>query len=353
MLTRCVLTSLIVFCAFVSVRAQTSAPADTLEPLKSLPPYMRLLLPWGQRVEWEADSRHLIVMEKAFGDAWRLNVETGALTPLTTHFFHVGFDRAHQLANGDYLLTGPAEFNPRDPWKDRHRLQMFVLDKSLMKPAVPLNEFIDEGPATSLRSMHVAWTTPGQREMYMGDLVYTTGVPTIVNKRLLLSYADKPQTMRLETQDFRLPDERELIFTCYHGTEQEPFYHADVCGLDLKTGAIVDYTKDPGGYNEAEGIFPDGRYTIVESDRHTPKKRAWQIDLYRLTLDGSGRIDRLTHFNDIASRFHGSNGDVSPDGRYLALQLGIHGFGAGQGRGVLLIDLKQWEASLVPATPRF
>lgn len=345
MSARCLLAAGVTLWLSTTAVAQTTAPATTPEPLATLPPYMRVLLPWGQRVEWEKDSRHLIVMEKAFGDAWRLDIDTGRLEPLTTHFFHEGFDRAHQLANGDYLLTGPGEFDAREPWKDRHRLRMYVLDKSLTRPAVPLGEFIDEGPATSLHTMHLAWTTPGQREMYIADIVYTDGVPSLANKRLLLSYADKPQTMRLETQDFRLPGERELIFTCYHGTVQEPFYHADTCGLDLQTGAVVDYTRDPGGYNEAEGIFPDGRHTLVESDRHTDKKKAWQIDLYRLALDGSGRLDRLTHFNDIAERYHGSNGDVSPDGRYVALQLGIHGFGAGQGRGVLLIDLQQWEAA--------
>jgi hypothetical protein len=326
--------------------ARAQAPVSAAEALRDLPPYMRLLLTWGQRVEWEKDSRHLLVMEKAFGDAYRLDIETGRLEPMTIHFFHEGFDRIHQLANGDYLLTGTSDFDARDPWKHRHRLEMFILDKSLTKPPVHLNEFVDEGPAVSLQKMHLAWTAPGQRDMYIADIVYEDGVPSLANKRLLLSYADRPKNVRLETQDFRLPDERELIFTCYSGTDEEPFYYADVCGLDLATGAVTDYTKTPNGYDEAEGIFPDGRHTIVESDRHTEKKRGWQIDLYRLALDGSNRADRLTHFNDKGSRYHGSNGDVSPDGRYVALQLGIHGMGAGQGRGVLLIDLRKWEETL-------
>ena len=82
---------------------------------------MRVVLSWGQRPEWESDSRHLIVMEKAFGGAYRLDIATGKVEPMTTRFFHEGFDRAHQLANGDYLLTATPEFDARDPWKTRHR----------------------------------------------------------------------------------------------------------------------------------------------------------------------------------------------------------------------------------------
>jgi hypothetical protein len=338
------LVTLILLAAAVPPRAQ--APPSAAEALRTLPSYMTLLQSWGQRPEWEKDSRHVLFMEKAFGDAYRIDIKTGRIEPLTTHFFHSGFDRIHQLANGDYLLTGTSDFDPKDPWKNRHRLEMFILDKSLTKPPVDLKEFIDEGPAVSLHKMHLAWTAPGQRDMYIADIVYTDGVPSLKNKRLLLSYADRPKNVRLETQDFRLPDERELIYTCYSGTDEEPFYYADVCGLDLETGAITDYTKTPGGYDEAEGIFPGGRHTIVESDRHTEKKRGWQIDLYRLALDGSNRAERLTHFNDIGSRYHGSNGDVSPDGRYVVLQLGIHGMGAGQGKGLLLIDLQKWEETL-------
>jgi hypothetical protein len=326
-------------------RPQAQPAASRPDPLAGLPSWTRLLLSWGQRPEWEADSRHLLFMEKAFGDAYRIDIATGRVEPVTTHFFHEGFDRIHQLANGDYLLTGTRSFEAADPWRTRHRLEMFVLDRRLDKPAVPLHEFIDEGPAVSARDMRIAWTAPGQRDMYTGDIAYTDGVPSLAGKRLLLSYAARPYSDRLETQDFRPPDERELIFTCYSGTEDEPFYYGEVCGLDLASGAVRNYTNTPEEYDEAEGVFPDGRFTIVESDRHTREKRKWRIDLYRLALDGSNRSDRLTFFEGIEGPYHGSNGDVSPDGRYLAVQLGIHGMGAGQGRGLMLIDLGAWEAS--------
>lgn len=308
-------------------------------PLASLPPHMRLLLPWGQRPEWDRDGR-VVFMEKAFGDAYRIDPRTRELTPLTAHFPHEGFDRVLVLANGDFLLTGPREYDAQDPWKDRHtRFEMFVLDRSLAKPAVPLGERLDEGPAVSRTRMHIAWTPPGQRDIHEADLVYRDGAPTLANKRLALSYAGRPMSERLEPQDFRPPDERELIFSCYSGTLEEPFYFSEVCGLDLSSGRVANYTRTPEQYDEPEGIFPDGRHTLVESDRHG-ENRKWKIDIYRLALDGTNRADRLTHFDGIPGGYHGSNPVVSPDGRQVVVQVGIHGSGAGQGRGLVLIDLK-------------
>jgi Tol biopolymer transport system component len=334
--------SLFLAAALAASFLPSPAAAQAPSPLDSLPPCMRQLLPWGQRPEWDREGR-VVFMEKAFGDAYRLDVRTRELTPLTTHYTHVGYDRVLVLANGDFLLTGPRELDPKDPWRDRHRrFEMFVLDRSLTKPAVPLGEFIDEGPAVSRTRLHVAWTPPGQRDIYEADIVYRDGVPSLAGKRLALSYAGRPMSERLEPQDFRAPDERELIFSCYSGTIDEPFYFSDVCGLDLPTGKVTNYTNTPEQYDEVEGIFPDGRSTLVESDRHGVNRK-WKIDIYRVPLDGSNRGQRMTNFDDTPGGYHGSNPVVSPDGRWVVVQLGIHNGIAGQGRGLVLIDVAGWE----------
>jgi hypothetical protein len=219
-----------------------------------------------------------------------------------------------------------------------------VLDRGLTKPPVALGEFIDEGPAVSRTRLHIAWTPPGQRDIFEADLVYRDGVPSLANKHLVLSYAGRPMSERLEPQDFRPPDERELIFSAYSGTVDEPFYFSDVCGVDLQTGRVTNYTNTPEQYDEVEGVFPGGRYTLVESDRHGVNKQ-WKIDIYRLSLAGDNRADRMTFF-DAPGGYHGSNPVVSPDGRYVAVQLGIHGTGAGQGRGLVLLDVAAWEKTL-------
>ena len=329
--------------ALVALAPSASEPPA---PLSSLPSYMSVLVDWGVRPDWSRDGRKLLFMERGLGDAYSVDAKTRELKPLTAHFYNPGFDRVLALANGDYLLTGPREVDPKDPWSGRHaRFEMFVLDRSLTKPPVPLGAFLDEGPAVSRTRMHVAWTLPGQREMREADIVYENGVPKLANERLVLSYADRPQSERLETQDFRPPDERELLFSCYSGTVEEPFFFSDVCGIDLASGRIANYTRTPEQYDEPEQVFPDGRHMMVESDRHGVNRK-WKIDIYRLALDGTNEAERVTFFDSSGGPFHGSNPVVSPDGRWAAVQLGIHGMGAGQGRGIVLVDLAAWEKTL-------
>ena len=100
----------------------------------------------------------------------------------------------------------------------------------------------------------------------------------------------------LEAQDFRRND-TELIYTCYR-----PPY-ADVLGVDLATGKTTVYRKEPGEYNEVEGIFPDGEYTLVESSREQIEHNSNYIDIWKLKLEPEqprlhpghslGRVPRL------------------------------------------------------------
>ena len=73
-----------------------------------------------------------------------------------------------------------------------------------------------------------------------------------------------------EDEGVERADHRDLIFTHYSGNAGDPFFNSDVYGYDFASGKIVDYTKSPESYDEAEGIFPDGP-TMLESDRHYPK----------------------------------------------------------------------------------
>ena len=57
-------------------------------------------------------------------------------------------------------------------------------------------------------------------------------------------------------------------------------------GLNTKTGEVLNYSRSPGSYDEPEGIYPDGRHTLVESNRATSK--GMNLDLWKLKLDTSG-----------------------------------------------------------------
>ena len=152
-----------------------------------------------------------------------------------------------------------------------------------------------------------------------------------------LDRADLPFKCGLETQNFRPPDEKELIFSAYgHGK-------TEVMGLDIATGKVVNYSKAPNQYDEPEGICPDGRHTLVECDAHHPKG-SQHIDIYKLALDGSGRYERITRFGDYPG-YKASNPVVSDDGRSIAFQFAKIGEKAGVGRGLLILDLEGFEKS--------
>lgn len=312
------------------------------ELFSHLPPHVSVLTTWGARPEWGRDGTHLFFLGKSIGDVFRIDLRTREVRPVTDHFHHEGFNRIGALANGDLLLAGHRQFDAENPWQHRHDLEMWVLDKGFQSPAVSLGERCDEGPAVSRKNLTIAWTAPGQREIYVGEIVYSGGKPAIASKRLVVSYKDSPDPIRLETQDFRPPHERELLYTHYWGTHDEPFRYSDTYGINLDTGERRNYTNSPNTYDEAEGVFPSGAFTLIESDRHQAE-RMWKVDVYRLRLDGSGQVERLL---DFSSRYPGVISDnpvVSPDGRSIAVQVGFPRMGSGQGRGILLFDVEKYE----------
>ena len=152
---------------------------------------------------------------------------------------------------------------------------------------------------------------------------------------MILNKKDLPFKCGIETQSFRPPHEKELIFSAYG------FQGSEVAGLDIETGKAVNYSKAPNQYDEPEGIFPDGRHTLVECDKHNPKGTQY-IDIYKLALDGSGKTERLTFFGDYPG-FKASNPVVSDDGKYIAFQCAKKGDWAGVGRGILIFDLEMYE----------
>jgi hypothetical protein len=303
-----------------------------------LPPYIRHLAYFGERPDWSLDGKHIIFLEKTFGDVFEVDVETGVVRSITDHYFHSGYTRALYMANGDVLLSGSREFSPENPWASRNdTAELWVLQKGFDKPAVPLGERCFEGPASSRTRMRIAWTVQhtnypdripeGDFQFWMADIQSVNGVPTIANKRKILDSSNQP-FHRMETRSFRPPLEKELTFgTSVVGLD-------DVMGLDLETGKVVDYTKTPD-FNEPKGIFPDGQYTTVLSNRAHPGLFA--LDIWKLRLDGSNQAERLTYLSE-DDRFRGSNSSISDDGKYMAFQLAVNGEPAGVGHGILLYD---------------
>ena len=310
-------------------------------PLDNLPPYITRLTHFGERADFSHDGKRVLFLEKTFGDVYEYDRDTKIIRPMTHHYFHHGYVRALYLANGDLLLSGAREFDPANPWRSRHDIaELWVVKKDLSGPAVPLGEKCSEGPAVSRKNMKIAWTLDhgdhpdrmpkGVSQMWQGDIVYENGAPRLVNKQLILDSRDLSFQCGLEVQNFRPPDEKDLIFSAYgyQGTE--------VMGVGIGTKNVTNYSKSPS-YQEPEGIFPDGQWTLMECDNHNPKG-SQHIDVYRLRLDGSAQAERITHFNDYQG-YKASNPVVSDDGRFIAFQYARVGDIAGVGHGILLLDL--------------
>ncbi len=303
-------------------------------PLDELPPHIRRVTHFGQRADFSHDGKRILFVEKTFGDVYEVQLETKIIRPMTHRYFHEGYTRALYLSNGDILLSGARQFDANDPWASRNEknAELWVLKKDLSSAPVPLGEKCSEGPAVSRRRMRIAWTQGGA--FYMADIVYKNGKPELTNRKKILDKRDLPFETGLETQNFRPPDEKELIFSAYgyQGTE--------VAGLDIETGKVVNYSKAPNQYDEPEGIFPDGKHTLVECDKHNTRGTQY-IDIYKLALDGSGKTARLTFFAEYPG-YKASNPVVSDDGRYIAFQVAKRGDRAGVGRGILIFDLEMY-----------
>lgn len=313
-------------------------------PLDELPAHIKQITQFGQRADFSHNGKRILFIEKTFGDVYEIELETKTIRQKTGHYYHEGYTRALYLANGDILLSGARQFDVNNPQASRseRNAELWVLNKDLSGPPVPLGEKCSEGPAVSRKNMRIAWTQRGA--FYMADIVYKNDKPELTNKKKILDKNDLPFKCGLETQNFRPPDEKELIFSAYN------YQGTEVMGLDIETGKVVNYSLAPNQYDEPEGIFPDGKHTLVECDKHNTRGIHYN-DIYKLALDGSGRTERLTFFADYPG-YKSTNPVVSDDGRYMAFQYAKRGDLAGVGKGILVFDLEMYEKTKKPKTNR-
>jgi len=325
----------------VALNSTAAQPEPGQSPADHLPPHIKQLTAFGERADWSHDRAKILFISKTFGDAMELELATGRIRNLTAHYPHHGYTRALYLSNGDILLSGPETFDPRRIGEARVQCSLSVLDHSIMKPAQPLGTRCSEGPAVSRKRMHIAWThvsaeypeemAPGTSRMQEADLVIENGQPKLANQKVIIQSRELPFKCTMETQNFRPPDEKELTFSAYG------YQGTDVCGVDLETKKVTNYSNSPGQYDEPEGIFPDGQYTLVECDKQN-LKGSGNVDLWKLKLDGSGHYERLTYFSDYPG-YKASNPVVSDDGKFIAFQMAKSREAAGVGHGIFVYDI--------------
>src|SRR2546423_8215476 len=325
-------------------RVALAAENSGQSPADHLPPHITQVTWFGERADWSHDGKRILFVEKTFGDVYELELSTKIIRAMTHHYPHYGYTRALYLADGNILLSGPETFDAKHPRDARTQCFLSVLDKSLSRSAAPLGTKCSEGPAVSRKRMHIAWThiaaeypdemPAGGSRMQEADVVIDEhGNAKLANQRVIVESSQLPFKCTMETQNFRPPDEKELTFSAYghNGT--------DVCGIDLTTKKVTNYSNAPNQYDEPEGIFPDGQSTLVECDRQNHKGSGY-IELWKLSLDGSGKLERLTFFSDTPG-YKASNGVISDDGKFLAFQLAKAREAAGVGHGIFVYDFEK------------
>ncbi len=339
-------------------------PADKPKsgsPLDNLPDHIRQITFFGQRAEFSHDSRKIMFMERTCGDVYEYHLETGIITPVTHHFYHEGFTRAFYLPNGDILLSGAREYDATNPNPSRrNNAELWVLDRSLAKPPVPLGGVKTwEGQAVARNEFLIAYAKTykqypeiydwGECQIFIANIEYIDGTPQLANERVLVDSrklgVENVTNVLLEPQNFRPPGNNSLIFSLYYhnieGKNPESLddHYSSVMEVVIGTGEITRHTALPMIHDEPEGIFPDGRHTLMESNRGIGPGEG-DIDIWKLSLDGKADVERLTWF----SRHRGyksSNPVVSDDGRLMAFQYAFEGDPPGVGRGLLLYEFEK------------
>jgi hypothetical protein len=307
-------------------------------PLDHLPGNIEQLTCFGERADISPDNQRVAFMNKSFGDAFVADLKTRAIRCLTCNVPGAAFLRVMHIITGDYILIGPERF--KDIRTSRHAdNELWFLSKERGSKPVRLGRKMSEGAAVSKRSLKIAYSETsaqnpslpkGASRLFIAEV--DPANRRLVNEKMVHQSNDPACT--LEAQDFYANDTK-MTFTCY-----EPGDRASVMSMDLNTGRIENMSKSPGTYNEAEGIFPDGRHTCVEADRQIQTLGgpggSRQIDIWKLKLDGTGKdFTRLTHFNDYEG-FKASNPVVATDGRFMAFQVARSADEAGVGYGILL-----------------
>ena len=144
----------------------------------------------------------------------------------------------------------------------------------------------------------------------------------------------------METQNFRPPDERELIFSAYSIAGDK----CDVCGVDLATKKVIKVHRLARGVRRAGGHF-SGRPSRRSSNATARIARARATSTFgssRSIEQRRGKYERLTFFSDYPG-YKASNPVVSDDGRLIAFQMGQSVDAAGVGHGLFIYDVAKAE----------
>ena len=286
--------------AFIIILFTTAEQRKPGNPLDHLPKNIEVLTRFGERADFSPDNKSIAFMAKSFGDAMVIDLKTRDIRCLTCNIPGAAFLRVMHLSTGDYLLIGPDHFENIRISRSRDN-ELWFLSKERGSKPIKLGQKLSEGAAVSKKALRIAFSQVhaqdsslpnGASRIVMADIDLSDSIPKLVNKKTVYESGDR--NCVLEAQDFFEGDSK-LTYVCY-----EPNDLASVWSIDLKTNQVTNHTQAPGKYNETEGIFPNGLYSLVEADRQCDWlggiRGSKNIDIWKLRLDGTGKtLSALQH----------------------------------------------------------
>lgn len=314
-----------------------SEPGD---PTIDMPQGQALISPFGERPVFSPDGTKLAFIGKSYGDAFEYDLAEGKVRNLTGHAPSEGYLRVHYLGDGSVLLLGP-----RKPAATREetrlgRIEMFWLAPAGDKPPVAIGMQVWEGVATSRISNKVAWAqmdVDREAQKIRSTTLYTGRIEVAEGRAKLVDVEEVLKTTDcfVEAQDF-LPGDRGLVMPCYRFGDYPGGARTEIVSFDFVTRKLTRYPTPEAIYGEVEGIFPDGKRTLVEC----AQDRSAGMDICVLDLEPAR--PRYTRMTDIVrfGRWKYGNPVVHPTRPLVAAQVGpADVIDAGVGQGIVLMTL--------------
>ena len=192
-------------------------------------------------------------MDKSFGDAFVLVVQTRIIHCLTCNVHGAAFLRVMHLVTGDYILIGPDHFEDIRISHTRDNELWFLSKEPGSKP-VKMNMKLSEGSAISKKSMKVSYSVlppqdsslaPEASRMEVAEVSISGGQARLINRRVV--YESKDAGCKLESQDF-YDNDTKMTFTCYEpkGLLRSEGHNCDACAHSDAAGVLAG--KFRGGF---------------------------------------------------------------------------------------------------------
>src|ERR1041385_6036793 len=114
------------------------------DPLKHLPSNLEILTHFGERADISPDNRSVGFMDKSFGDAFVIDLNSRIIRCLTCNVPGAAFLRVMHLPSGDYLLSGPERFKDVPTSRTQDNELWFLNNQAGSRP-VRLGHKMSEG----------------------------------------------------------------------------------------------------------------------------------------------------------------------------------------------------------------